>query len=107
MVKNYVWFFIFNQLYIVQLYEIIDVPYKRSLTDNTTQIFQYKRNWEGCQQIDSNGEECKFYGECCGDPVRIRERLEPESYQCMNIGNTQGKQNGIHRASAIFFEVLI
>jgi len=35
-------------------------------------------------------EECKYYGECCGDVVRIRERLEHGTYQCMAIGDTQG-----------------
>lgn len=57
-----------------------------------TTIITYKHSNVGCETIDkSPNEECKYYGECCGDPVRIRERLEPGTYQCLNIGDVQGK----------------
>ncbi|KAF6039654.1 hypothetical protein EB796_002034 [Bugula neritina] len=40
--------------------------------------------------ITSQTEECKYYGECCGDVVRVRERLEPGTFQCMDVGLTTG-----------------
>lgn len=43
--------------------------------------------------ITSQTEECKYYGECCGDVVRVRERLEPGTFQCMDVGLTTGKEN--------------
>ncbi|XP_067949616.1 uncharacterized protein [Watersipora subatra] len=41
----------------------------------------YSNYWE---------HECRFYGECCSNSVRVREVLEPETYECQNFGNTQG-----------------
>ncbi|XP_067947983.1 uncharacterized protein [Watersipora subatra] len=55
------------------------------------ETMEYIRNREGCEELsDSVGEQCKFYGECCGDPVRIRERLEPSVFRCKDFGKVQG-----------------
>ena len=40
-----------------------------------------------CQKITSPNAECRFYGECCGDPVRIRERLEPGTFSCLSLSD--------------------
>lgn len=54
-------------------------------------VYSHNVNKAKCDTItDSTDDECKYYGECCGDPVRIRERLEPGTFECMNIGNVQG-----------------
>ena len=80
-----------NQLNICHLQDVFRVPVPQ-LNENSQKFIEYQRTNLGCERLRSNREECKFYGECCGDPVRIRERLEPDTYHCMNIGNTQGKR---------------
>jgi len=65
--------------------------FSKNLTNgNLTTIFYNEKGWF-CNSFSFGREEaCKYYGECCGDVVRIRERLEHGTYQCMAIGDTQG-----------------
>ena len=30
----------------------------------------------------SSTQHCRFYGDCCVDPMRVRERLEPGTFSC-------------------------
>ena len=30
-------------------------------------------------------EECKYYGDCCKDPMRIREKLESGTFSCQSL----------------------
>ena len=80
----------FSLLKVCHPVEVFEVPIPRSLHPQPEKIVYERRNNSNCNTLRSQREECKFYGECCGDPIRIRERLEPETFQCMNIGNTQG-----------------
>lgn len=42
----------------------------------------------GCTPFNRSTEEsCKFYGDCCVDPMRLRERLEPGTFSCEPVSN--------------------
>ncbi|XP_067948532.1 uncharacterized protein [Watersipora subatra] len=63
------------------------------MTESGEENVMYVRNpyTASCQRIYGDyGEACKFYGECCQDPVRIREQLAPGTFECQNVGQTQG-----------------
>ena len=70
--------------------EKVHVPFKKP-NDNRTYFVDYRPDGDGCEPISSSEmEACKYYSHCCLDVVRMRERLEPETYNCINIGNVQG-----------------
>jgi len=33
-------------------------------------------------------EECKYYGSCCNDPMRLREKLKSGTFRCTTIDTT-------------------
>ncbi|XP_067949541.1 uncharacterized protein [Watersipora subatra] len=79
-----------NLLQISWQQEVLHVPVE---TESGTVVVIYERydSAMSCSLLSRSGrEECKYYEECCYDPVRIREVLEPGTYQCQNIGTTQG-----------------
>ena len=79
-----------NTFPLYQLQEDFPVPFKKP-NDNRTYFVSYSSGWYGCESIlASEMEACKYYGHCCFDVVRMRERLEPGTYNCINIGNVQG-----------------
>ena len=49
----------------------------------------------GCYEYDTADPStvyCRFYGDCCVDPMRVRERLEPGSFSCQRApGSKSGK----------------
>ena len=79
-----------NALIFRQYQEKVRVPFKKP-NDSRTYFVSYFPDWVGCESISSSEmEACKYYGHCCFDVVRMRERLEPGTYNCINIGNVQG-----------------
>jgi len=39
-----------------------------------------------CTQFSEGTEEdCKYYGDCCNDPMRLRERLEKGTFSCVSL----------------------
>lgn len=46
----------------------------------------------GCRLfVPQISEECKYYGDCCADPMRVRERLEPGTFSCIPSPILDGK----------------
>ena len=48
--------------------------------------FKRDNHQEGCYTYtrgNSSTEHCRFYGDCCVDPMRVRERLEPGTFSCL------------------------
>ena len=59
--------------------------------NQTLTVFQRDNFQHGCVQFPSAPnheglpEECKYYGDCCRDPMRIREKLEPGTFSCQQL----------------------
>ena len=63
--------------------------YSDSSTKNLT-VFQRDNFQHSCVEFPSPNtrglsEECKYYGDCCTDPMRIREKLEPGTFSCQTL----------------------
>ena len=43
----------------------------------------YKKQCYSYAAGDNSTEHCRFYGDCCVDPMRVRERLEPGTFSCL------------------------
>ena len=37
---------------------------------------------------DQHDEKCKYYGSCCEDPMRLREKLARGTFRCMTLNTT-------------------
>ena len=65
--------------------------YRNEKTNLTLTVFQRDNFQYGCVQFPSApnheglSEECKYYGDCCRDPMRIREKLEPGTFSCQHL----------------------
>jgi len=38
---------------------------------------------------DGHNEECKYYGSCCNDPMRLREMLQRGIFHCETLNTTR------------------
>jgi len=75
----------------VELLELNIGMFSKNWTNGSMKTITYNEDDGFCNGFYiGEAEACKYYGECCGDVVRIRERLGHGTYQCMNIGDTQG-----------------
>ena len=55
--------------------------FKRDNFQHSCVTFPSAPNHEGLS------EECKYYGDCCKDPMRIREKLEPGTFACEPVSS--------------------
>ena len=37
---------------------------------------------------EQDDEKCKFYGSCCVDPMRLREKLARGTFSCVTLNTT-------------------
>ena len=54
--------------------------------NQTLTIFERDSYQDNCTiPFEDVQEECKYYGDCCTDPMRIREKLEPGTFSCRHL----------------------
>ena len=68
------------------------------LSDNKQQpnasydLLYIPQDYWGCQPfVRGVREECKYYGDCCQDPMRVWEQLHPQTFTCIHIPNQRKK----------------
>ena len=65
--------------------------YSRENINQSLTVFKRDNYQHGCVEfpsapnIEGLSEECKYYGDCCKDPMRIREKLEPGTFSCEQL----------------------
>ena len=61
------------------------------------QLLTIPQDYWGCQPfIKGVKEECKYYGDCCQDPMRVWEQLHPQTFTCTHIPNQLKKGEATH-----------
>jgi len=48
-------------------------------------------------------EECKYYGSCCSDPIRLREKLKPGTFTCTPINIKSARKCKFIYSLGIYF----
>lgn len=44
----------------------------------------------GCKRFERGvAEECKYYGDCCQDPMRVWEQLERDTFSCQKLPSSE------------------
>ena len=65
--------------------------YGKDINNKTFTVFKRDNFQYGCTKFptapNTEGlpENCKYYGDCCTDPMRIREKLEPGTFSCQTL----------------------
>ena len=55
-------------------------------------VLYVPQEYWGCKPfIRGVREECKYYGDCCQDPMRVWEQLHPQTFTCIHIPNQRKK----------------
>ena len=66
--------------------------YSESKTDELREFTRdsYQKQCYSYTAGDNSTEHCRFYGDCCVDPMRVRERLEPGTFSCLKNPASSG-----------------
>lgn len=56
--------------------------------------------YRGCKRFERGvTEECKYYGDCCQDPMRVWEQLDRDTFSCQKLSNVSPKgESNLHFA---------
>ena len=85
--------------------------YNKENTNLTLTVFQRDNFQHGCVEFPSAPnreglpEECKYYGDCCRDPMRIREKLEPGTFSCQHLPSLGSFRSYLQLVILLFFNI--